>query len=121
MIYMDNGRSILRFFFLANLTCFVIFMHKSNSIVTQTKIKASRIRLKYRETAEKTRKARIMSSHIINTRTSILQAIKGREGIRKVSISQYRKRMTHGQINLKYDVPDILYISLLNKQPHQLL
>lgn len=71
--YMDKGRSILLFFLLANLTCFVIFMHKSNSIVIDTKTKASRMCLKYKETAEKTRKARITSSHITNTTTSTLE------------------------------------------------
>lgn len=70
--YIDNGRSILRFFFLASLTCFVIFMHKSNSTVTQTNIKASWMCLKYKETAEKTRKAKIISSHITKTTTSTL-------------------------------------------------
>lgn len=41
-----------------------------------TKIKASRIRLKYKETAEKTRKARMTSSHITNTTTSTLEEVK---------------------------------------------
>lgn len=72
LFYIDNGRSILRFFFLANLTCFVTFMHKSSSIVMLTKIIASRICLKYNETAEKTRKARMTSSHITNITTSTL-------------------------------------------------
>lgn len=73
MFYIDNGRSILRFFFLANLTCFVIFMHKSNSIVMHTRMKASCICLKYRETAAKTRKARITSSHMTKITTSTLE------------------------------------------------
>lgn len=51
-------------------------MHKSNSIVTITKIKASRICLKYKETAEKTRKARITSSHITKTTTSTLEEVR---------------------------------------------
>lgn len=70
---MDNGRSILRFFFLANLICFVIFMHRSNSMVTQIKIKASCMCRKYKDTAEKTKKARITSSHITKTTTSTLE------------------------------------------------
>lgn len=70
--YIDNGRSILRFFFLASLTCFVIFMHRSNRTVMQTKIKASRMCLKYRETTENTKKAKIISSHITKTTTSTL-------------------------------------------------
>lgn len=74
LFYIDNGRSILRFFFLANLTCFVTFMHKSSSIVMLTNIIASRICLKYNETAEKTRKARMTSSHITNITTSTLHS-----------------------------------------------
>lgn len=38
-----------------------------------TKIIASRICLKYNETAEKTRKARMTSSHITNITTSTLE------------------------------------------------
>lgn len=70
--YIDNGRSILRFFFLASRTCFVIFMHKSNSTVTQTNTKASWMCLKYKETTEKTKNAKITSSHITKTTTSTL-------------------------------------------------
>jgi hypothetical protein len=79
-VYMDKGRSILRFFFLANRTCFVTFMHKSNSIVMHTKINASRICLKYKETAEKTKNAMTTSSHITNTTTSTLQEHTGQRG-----------------------------------------
>lgn len=70
--YIDNGRSILRFFFLASRTCFVIFMHKSNSTVMQTNTKASWMCLKYKETTEKTKNAKITSSHITKTTTSTL-------------------------------------------------
>jgi len=76
-VYIDKGRSILRFFFLANRTCFVTFMHISNSKVMHTRINASRICLKYKETAEKTKNAMIKSSHITNTTTSTLQAYTG--------------------------------------------
>lgn len=71
--YIDNGRSILRFFFLASVTCFVTFMHRSNRIVMHAKIKVSCICLKYNETAENTRKARMRSSHITKTTTSTLE------------------------------------------------
>lgn len=74
-VYIDKGRSILRFFFLANRTCFVTFMHISNSKVMQTRINASRICLKYKETAEKTKNAMIKSSHITNTTTSTLEEL----------------------------------------------
>nr|KYP64805.1 hypothetical protein KK1_019413 [Cajanus cajan] len=47
-------------------------MHKSNRIVMQTKKKASRMCLKYKETTEKTKKAKITSSHITKTTTSTL-------------------------------------------------
>lgn len=70
--YIDNGRSILRFFFLASLICFVIFMLSINSTVMQTNINASRMCLKYKETAEKTRKAIMTSFHITKTTTSTL-------------------------------------------------
>lgn len=70
---MDNGRSILLFFFLANLTCFVTFMHRSNNNVMHTKIKANCICRKYKETAENTKKDRIMSSHITKITTSTLE------------------------------------------------
>ncbi|KAJ6414359.1 hypothetical protein OIU84_007054 [Salix udensis] len=90
-LYIDKGRSILRFFFLANRTCFVIFMHKSNSIVMHTKMNASRVCLKYKETAEKTRNAMITSSHITNTTTSILQENTGqREETRSGSMPYLR-------------------------------
>ena len=77
--YMDKGRSILRFFFLATLTCFVTFMHKSKSIVIETRINARRMCLKYKETAENTKKARITSSHITNITTSTLQHRNGKK------------------------------------------
>lgn len=69
---MDNGRSILLFFFLANLTCFVTFMHRSNNIVMHTKIKANCICRKYKETAENTKNDSIISSHITKITTSTL-------------------------------------------------
>ncbi|PON60585.1 hypothetical protein PanWU01x14_151970 [Parasponia andersonii] len=77
--YIDNGRSILRLFFLANLTCFVILMHKSKSIVMHTKINARRKCLKYKETAEKTKKAKMTSSHITKITTSTLHQQMGRK------------------------------------------
>ncbi|KAJ6399693.1 hypothetical protein OIU77_020277 [Salix suchowensis] len=87
-VYIDKGRSILRFFFLANRTCFVTFMHKSNSKVMHTRINASCICLKYKETAEKTRNAMIKSSHITNNTTSTLQAYTGqREETKSESMS----------------------------------
>lgn len=70
---MDNGRSILRFFFLESLNCFVTFMHKSSNNVMHTKIKASLKCLKYKETAENTKKARMTNSHNTNTTTSTLR------------------------------------------------
>lgn len=76
VFYIDNGSSILLFFFPATLTCFVIFMHRSNNNVMHTRIKASCICLKYKETAEKTRKANITSSHITKATTSTLEVVR---------------------------------------------
>lgn len=39
--YIDNGSSILRFFFRASLICFVILMHINSRNVKHIKIKAS--------------------------------------------------------------------------------
>jgi hypothetical protein len=72
-LYIERGRSILRFFFLACLTCFVIFIQRSNSKVTQSRIKASCNRLKYKDTAENTTSANITSSHMTKTTTSTLE------------------------------------------------
>uniref|UniRef100_A0A7C9E1K2 Uncharacterized protein n=1 Tax=Opuntia streptacantha TaxID=393608 RepID=A0A7C9E1K2_OPUST len=72
--YIDKGRSILRFFFRACRICFVIFMHRSSSNVTHIKTNASCICLKYSETAEETRNARTMSSHITKITISTLEA-----------------------------------------------
>ncbi|CAL1355412.1 unnamed protein product [Linum trigynum] len=47
-------------------------MHSTNINVRQTKMKASRMCLKYKDTAEKTRKARTTSSHMTNMTTSTL-------------------------------------------------
>lgn len=41
----------------------------------KTNIKASRICLKYKETTEKTKKAKITSSHITKTTTSTLEVV----------------------------------------------
>lgn len=71
--YKDKGRSILRFLFRASFTCFVIFMHKSNSSVTHNKITASLKCLKYKETPEKTKNAKITSSHTTKIATSTLE------------------------------------------------
>ncbi|KAF3486627.1 hypothetical protein F2Q69_00054865 [Brassica cretica] len=49
-----GGRSILRFFFLANLTCFVTFKQTSSSKAKHNKTKATCNRWKYKETAENT-------------------------------------------------------------------
>ncbi|KAG5542528.1 hypothetical protein RHGRI_022165 [Rhododendron griersonianum] len=76
-LYIDNGRSILLFFFRSCLTFFATFMHKSRRKVTQTKIKASFICLKYNKTAEKTRQANMTSSHITKTTTEKLEQKKG--------------------------------------------
>lgn len=70
---MDNGRSILRFFFLESLNCFVTFMHTSSKNEMHTKIKASLKCLKYKETAENTKKARMTNSHNTKTTTSTLE------------------------------------------------
>lgn len=72
-IYIDKGRSILRFFFRVSLICLVIFMNRSNSSVVQSRTMASLKCLKYNETAEKTRKAKITSSHTTKIATSTLQ------------------------------------------------
>lgn len=76
--YIDNGRSILRFFFLASVTCFAIVIHTSNSKLTLTRINASFRCVKYNETTEKTRSAKITSSHITNMTTSALHQGKRR-------------------------------------------
>lgn len=73
-VYIDNGRSILRFVFLSSLTCFIIFNPISKRIVMHIKQNASRIYLKYSETADKTRKARIMSSHTADIIKSTLHS-----------------------------------------------
>ena len=77
-LYIDNGRSILLLFLRASLTCFVIFMHKNSSNVMQTKMIASFICLKYNETAENTRKAKMISSHITKITTSTLHSWKAK-------------------------------------------
>lgn len=71
--YIERGRSILRFFFLAILTCFAIFIQTNNSKQTQSKMNASSNRFKYNETAENTRNAKITSSQITKTTTSTLE------------------------------------------------
>ena len=71
--YIDKGRSILRFFLRANLTLLVIFISKSNSSITNRKITARLKCLKYNDTAEKTRNARMTSSHITKIATSTLE------------------------------------------------
>jgi hypothetical protein len=45
----------------------------------KTNIKASRICLKYKETTEKTKKAKITSSHITKTTTSTLHHTKSKQ------------------------------------------
>lgn len=77
--YIDNGRSILRCFFRATLTCFVIFMHKSRSSVVHNKNIESLKCLKYNETAENTKNAKITSSHITKTATSTLEEARAEE------------------------------------------
>lgn len=75
-LYIESGRSILRFFFLADLTCLVTFMQTSSSKVTHTKMKANCNRLKYKETAENTKKAKMTSSQMTKTTTSTLPQTK---------------------------------------------
>ena len=65
-------RDSLRFFFLANLTCFVTFKQTSSSKAKHNKTKASCNRWKYKETAENTKNAKITSSHMTKTTTSTL-------------------------------------------------
>lgn len=86
--YIDKGRSILRLFFLANLTCFVILMHKSKSIVMHNKINARRTCLKYKETAEKTKKAIMTSSHITKITTSTLHPEMERKKVQNIMLSK---------------------------------
>lgn len=73
--YIDNGRSILRFFFLASVTCFAIVTHTSNNKLALTKMNASFRFVKYNETTEKIRSAKITSSHITKMTTSALVAV----------------------------------------------
>lgn len=119
-LYIDSGRSILGFSFWPSLTCFVILVHTSNSMVMHINIKASCKRWKYKETAEKTKSAGMTGSHGTKITTSTLHAKKLNQ-ILRTSWSKHSRTYSlwHqlGQTNLEHSLaPQDVFYSMLKKK-----